>query len=59
SNKENIIATRGWISILEVKLFDWDNLPIDEIAFPTVHWMLGHEREVMAKGYSGPFANPG
>ena len=44
---------------LEVKLFDWDNLPVDEIAFPTVHWMLGHEREVMAKGYNGPFANPG
>ncbi|GAB5462542.1 NUDIX hydrolase [Hoeflea alexandrii] len=44
---------------LEVKLFDWDNLPVDEIAFPTVHWMLGHEREVMAKGYSGPFGNGG
>ncbi len=43
---------------LEVALFDWDKLPVDEIAFPTVHWMLGHEREVMAKGYSGPFANP-
>jgi ADP-ribose pyrophosphatase YjhB (NUDIX family) len=44
---------------LEVKLFDWDKIPTDEIAFPTVHWMLGNEREVMAKGYSGPFANPG
>jgi hypothetical protein len=44
---------------LEVQLFDWDNLPMDEIAFPTVHWMLGHEREVMAKGYSGPFGNGG
>ena len=42
---------------LEVKLFDWDNLPMDDIAFPTVHWMLGHEQEVMAKGYSGPFGN--
>ena len=43
---------------LEVELFDWDALPTDEIAFPTVHWMLAHEREVMEKGYSGPFANP-
>ncbi len=44
---------------LEVQLFDWDALPMDEIAFPTVHWMLGHEREVMAKGYRGPFGNAG
>ncbi|WP_290886312.1 NUDIX hydrolase [Hoeflea sp.] len=43
---------------LEVALFDWNNLPTDEIAFPTVHWMLAHEREVMAKGYRGPFKNP-
>lgn len=42
---------------LEVELFDWDALPMDEIAFPTVHWMLAHEREVMEKGYSGPFGN--
>jgi len=42
-----------------VELFDWDALPMDEIAFPTVHWMLSHEREVMERGYSGPFGNPG
>lgn len=42
---------------LEVKLFAWDDLPMDEIAFPTVHWMLGHERMVMENGYSGPFGN--
>ncbi|WP_339765327.1 NUDIX hydrolase [uncultured Hoeflea sp.] len=44
---------------LEVQLFDWDKLPTDEIAFPTVQWMLCHEREVMEKGYSGPFGNAG
>lgn len=44
---------------LETRLFDWDDLPMDEIAFPTVHWMLSHEREVMAKGYAGPFGNAG
>ena len=42
---------------LEVALFDWDKLPTAEIAFPTVHWMLAHEREVMEKGYRGPFGN--
>lgn len=43
---------------LEVGLFDWDKLPINEIAFPTVHWMLEHEREVQRSGYRGPFGNP-
>ncbi|PWV98295.1 ADP-ribose pyrophosphatase YjhB (NUDIX family) [Hoeflea marina] len=43
---------------LEVGLFDWDRLPLGDIAFPTVHWMLDHEREVQAKGYHGPFGNP-
>ena len=43
---------------LEVALFDWDKLPMEEIAFPTVHWMLGHEREVQTNGYGGPFKNP-
>ncbi len=42
-----------------MQLFDWDALPMDEIAFPTVHWMLRHEREVQREGYSGPFGNAG
>ena len=42
---------------LEVRLFDWDALPTEEIAFPTVHWMLGHERAVQREGYRGPFGN--
>ncbi len=43
---------------LEVALFDWDNLPERDIAFPTVHWMLAHERQVQRDGYLGPFSNP-
>ena len=31
---------------LEVELFDWDSIPWDRIAFPSVHWALNHHREV-------------
>lgn len=30
----------------EVALFDWADIPRDEIAFPSVHWALGHYREI-------------
>lgn len=43
---------------LEVGLFSWDEIPTAEIAFPTVHWMLSHERRVQQEGYRGPFGNP-
>ncbi len=31
---------------LEVGLFSWDEIPWDNIAFPSVHWALNHYREV-------------
>lgn len=31
---------------LEVALFEWDDIPWDDIAFPSVHWALGHFDEV-------------
>jgi len=31
---------------LEVALLDWESIPWDEIAFPSVHWALNHFREV-------------
>lgn len=31
---------------LEVDLFEWDAIPWDDIAFPSVHWALGHFDEV-------------
>ena len=31
---------------LEVKLIDWDEIPWDELAFPTVHWVLRQARVV-------------
>src|SRR3954452_12016720 len=35
---------------LEVGLFQWDEIPWGEIAFPSVHWALHHEREAQASG---------
>ena len=43
---------------LEVGLFGWDQIPWDEIAFPTVHWMLAAERAVQEGRASPPFFNP-
>ena len=43
---------------LEVGLFDWQDIPWDEIAFPTVHWALNHDRLVESGKEVGPFRNP-
>lgn len=44
---------------LEVGLFSWDDIPWDDIAFPSVHWMLAHERQVQDGAGGAPFSNPG
>ena len=54
---------RGWSSIdvaypvfaagpesLDVRLFGADEIPWEEIAFPSVHWALHHEHEAQASG---------
>lgn len=43
---------------LEVALYEWNEIPWDEIAFPTVHWALEHDRMVEAGEADGPFVNP-
>ena len=43
---------------LEVRLFDWDEIPWDDIAFPSVHWALTQHREVADKAVFAPFTNP-
>ncbi|MEK9661342.1 MAG: NUDIX hydrolase [Alphaproteobacteria bacterium] len=43
---------------LEVGLFDWADIPWDEIAFPTVRWALRHYRESRASDEFAPFGNP-
>lgn len=35
---------------LEVRLFGWDEIPWDDIAFPSVRWALHHEREARLSG---------
>ena len=43
---------------LEVKLFDWDSLPWDALAFPSVVWALRHYRETRHLSVFAPFVNP-
>ena len=43
---------------LEVALFGWDEIPRDDIAFPTVHWMLAAEKAVQEGRATPPFFNP-
>jgi ADP-ribose pyrophosphatase YjhB (NUDIX family) len=43
---------------LEVALFDWDDIPWKELAFPSVHWALTQFRSVMDVPVIAPFTNP-
>ena len=46
------------VESLEVELFKWDDIPWKDIAFPTVHWALHHDRQVEEGKAKGPFSNP-
>lgn len=46
------------IESLEVALFSWDEIPWDELAFPSVVWGLNQFREIDGKGPFSPFTNP-
>ena len=43
---------------LDVALFDWQDVPWDELAFPSVHWALRHHREVIGDRIFEPRGNP-
>ncbi|MBL4836300.1 MAG: NUDIX hydrolase [Kordiimonadaceae bacterium] len=43
---------------LEVALFSWDKIPWDDLAFPSVHWVLNHFKEAQGKTGFAPFSNP-
>jgi ADP-ribose pyrophosphatase YjhB (NUDIX family) len=43
---------------LEVKLFSWDDIPWDELAFPSVHWALQQHRSVIGRDGFPAFSNP-
>ncbi len=42
----------------EVGLFDWDDIPWPDLAFPTVGWALRHFRESRGRDDFRPFSNP-
>ncbi len=42
----------------EVALYAWDDIPWNDLAFPTVHWALNHYRDVKDRDTFPPFTNP-
>lgn len=42
----------------QVELFNWSDIPWDELAFPSVHWVLNHFDAVRGKSQFAPFTNP-
>ncbi len=46
------------IESLEVRLFAWDDLPWDELAFDSVGWALRHHRQALETGNWMPRASP-
>ncbi|WP_218048766.1 NUDIX hydrolase [Curvivirga aplysinae] len=44
---------------LEVALFDWADIPWNELAFPTVHWALKQYQESKERKDFAPFGNMG
>jgi len=43
---------------LEVGMFAWDDIPWEEIAFPSVRWALGHYREIGEAPHFAARTNP-
>ncbi|MDA0338544.1 MAG: NUDIX hydrolase [Proteobacteria bacterium] len=43
---------------LDVELFTWDDIPWNELAFPSVYWALNQYLEVADKSVFAPFGNP-
>lgn len=43
---------------LEVKLVTWEEIPWDEIAFPSVQWALEQYRSIEGMAEFAPFSNP-
>jgi len=43
---------------LDVRLFEWADIPWPDIAFPTAGWALRHWRESLGRSGFAPYANP-
>jgi hypothetical protein len=55
------LATPGFAAgaeSLEVRLFDWDDIPWGDLAFPSVHWVLQAWREAGPGPLGPPRTNP-
>jgi ADP-ribose pyrophosphatase YjhB (NUDIX family) len=46
------------IESLDVALFDWDDIPWEELAFPSVNWALNQYKDVKGQAVFAPFTNP-
>ena len=46
------------VESLETKLFAWEEIPWETLAFPSVHWALKHHREVEGRADFPIFDNP-
>lgn len=42
----------------DVALVTWDEIPWEELAFPSVHWVLTHFKEAENQENFAPFSNP-
>jgi ADP-ribose pyrophosphatase YjhB (NUDIX family) len=51
-------AIDAGLESLEVKLVAWEDIPWDDLAFPSVHWALNHYAEVAKSDIFAPFSNP-
>ena len=43
---------------LETRLFAWEDIPWNDLAFPSVRWALNHYRETKEQEVFAPFSNP-
>lgn len=43
---------------LEVELVRWNNIPWQQLAFPSVVWALRHDRSIVEEGAAPPFSAP-
>ncbi|MGO1119599.1 NUDIX domain-containing protein [Rhodovibrionaceae bacterium A322] len=43
---------------LEVGLFAWEDIPWQDLAFPSVHWALQHHKKSVQQAVFAPFSNP-
>ncbi len=50
--------TAPGVESLEVALLTWDQVPWDDLAFPTVRWALEHDREARTTGDLTTHSNP-